>query len=323
MDCARAMLFQPNLPPPNKRMAAMAPIDQTKTLPIDPAQMPPGTVTKKQMPPYYRMTLAILPLFAGGLALWAMLNLQTGNEFADIFKALMVGIVVALVSYSINRFAIDWGTDLAASGIVSAGIFSIVSMLAVGICLWAFTYAGIVLPDVRYLRLDDHGQTLVQFIDARNTQATRSKRIVPVIRAAKDDLYYHAECEPRVSCLSGRGNGGRGPITRMLEEKSARAADIAKQVEEGAQRHATTIAGINKLVGEYQTVLDQGDKPIGKRRQELARIDARIAQAVTTLNEAMPVSLLAAYGAELMAGVIVPGRPQATQSINRLLTKHG
>ena len=301
----------------------MTPIDRAKTLPIDPAQKPPGTITRKEPPPYFRMILVFLPVFAGGLAIWAMLNLQSGSGFADIFKAVMVGIVVGIVSYAINRFAVDWGTELAASGIVSAGIFSVLSMLAVGACLWAFTYAGIVLPDVRYLQLDKFGQALVHYIDVQNKQASKSRRLVPVVRAAKDDLFYHAECEPRISCLSGKGNGGRGPITRILEEKAARGGDIAKQVEEGAELHAATIAKINKLVGDYQTILDNSDKSIAKRRQELVRIDAQIGQAITTLHEAMPVSLLSAYGEELKSGVNIPGRPKATQAVNRLLAKHG
>ncbi len=301
----------------------MTPIDRTRTLPIDPAQNPPGKVAKKQIPPYYRMILVILPVFAGGLAIWAMLNLQSGSGFSDIAKAVMVGVVVGLVSYCINRFAVDWGTELAASGIVSAGIFSVLSMLAVGACLWAFTYAGIVLGDVRYLQLDNYGRALVLYIEAQNKQASKSKRIVPVIRAAKDDLFHHGECEARTSCLSGRGNGGRGPITRVLEEKAARGGDIAKQVEEGAQLHAATIARINKLVGDYQTVLDRGDQSIAKRRQELVRIDAHIGQAITALHEAMPVTLLSAYGGELKSGVNIPGRAKTTQAVNRLLAKHG
>lgn len=301
----------------------MTPIEHTKTMPIDPAQQAPGKVTKRQLPPYYRMFLVVLPLFAGGLAIWAMLNLQSGDGIADIFKAMMVGVVVGMVSYAINRFAVDWGTELAASGIVSAGIFSVASILAVGACLWAFTYAGIVLPDVRYLELDKFGQTLIQYIDAQNKQASKSRRLVPVVRAAKDDLYYHAECEAKTSCLSGKGKGERGTITRILEEKAARGGDIAKQVEEGAELHATTIARINKLVGDYQTVLDQGDKSIAKRRQELVRIDAQIGQAITALHEAMPVSLLSAYGEELKSGINIPGRPKATQAVNRLLAKHG
>ena len=301
----------------------MTPIDHAKTPPIDPAQQAPGKVTKRRMPSYYRMFLTTLPVFAGVLAIWAMLNLQSGSGFADIFKAVMVGVVVGMVSYAINRFAIDWGSELAASGIVSAGIFSVASMFAVGACLWAFTYAGIVLPDVRYLQLDEFGQELVQYIDAQNKQASKSKRLLPVMRATKDDLVHHAECEAKTSCLSGKGKGGRGTITRILEEKAARGGNIASEVEEGAELQAATIARINKLVGDYQKILDQSDKSIAKRRQELARIDGQIGQAITALHEAMPVSLLTAYGKELKSGINIPGRAKATQAVNRLLAKHG
>ncbi len=179
------------------------------------------------------------------------------------------------------------------------------------------------MPDVRYLQLDNYGQRLVQYIDAQNKQASKSRRLLPVIRATKDDLVHHAECEAQNSCLSGKGKGGRGTITRILEEKAARGGDIAKQVEEGGELHTATIARINKLVGDYQTVLDKNDNTIARRRQELARIDAQIGQAITALHEAMPVSLLSAYGVELKSGINIPARPKATQAVNRLLAKHG
>ena len=143
------------------------------------------------------------------------------------------------------------------------------------------------------------------------------------IRATKDDLVHHAECEAKTSCLSGKGKGGRGTITRILEEKAARGGNIASEVEEGAELQAATIARINKLVGDYQTVLDKNDNTIAKRRQELARIDGQIGQAITALHEAMPVSLLTAYGMELKSGINIPARPKATQAVNRLLAKHG
>ena len=129
----------------------------------------------------------------------------------EIGKAVLVGIVVAIVSYAINRFAVDWGTELAAGGYLLAGAFSLLSMMAVGACLWFFSFGGIVLPDVRILRFEDHGLALSQNLQMRQEQASKAMQIIPVIAATRDDLSYHAECEARTGCVSGRGGAWTPP----------------------------------------------------------------------------------------------------------------
>lgn len=291
--------------------------------PVDTAQAPAGKFIKRRWPAYYHLFLMLLPVLAGGMAFWAMLNLQTGNGIGEIFKALLIGLSAGLVSFGINKTAIDWGTDLAASGSVLAGVFSIVSILVVGLCLGSFTYAGIVQPDVAELELEDHGAALVGYVDAKNAHASQAERLVPVIRAARDNLAHQAGCEVTESCVSGRGNGGRGPVARVLEEKAIRAGDIAGQVEAGLALRESTRADLNDLLGAYQTTLNDRSKSLLERRQALTTIDAQIGQKVATLGETIPVPLLVAYADELKAGVSIPARPEASAAVNGLLRRQG
>jgi len=106
------------------------------------------------------------------------------------------------------------------------------------------------------------------------------------------DLPAKASCEIREACISGRGKGGRGTIAKILEGLASRAVAISEQLETGEITRQSTLKQLNKLVGEYQSVLGQSDKSIWERRGELQKIDAKVNQIIATLDEAIPLSLL-------------------------------
>ncbi len=274
------------------------------------------------IPPYFELFLWLLPIFAGTFSGWAMVNLHLEVTTGVIAKAALVGVVVAIVSYAINRFAVDWGTELAAGGYMLAGAFSLLSMMVVAACLWLFSFGGIVLPDVRILRFEDHGITLSQNLQHRQEQASKAMQVVPVISATRDDLAYHSVCETQSGCLSNRG-GGVGTLSRVLDERSQRASTIADQLNTGTQTFAAIVAQANELLGEYQTVLNDDELSLKQRRQELIRIDGAFVNVVGGLEQAVPVALISAYAQEILDGVTIPNRPDATRTVNTLLRKHG
>lgn len=293
-----------------------------KVYPVNPSDSAGPKVEKKTKPPYFIFALATLPMFACGLVMWAMINLHLEVDASVYFKAIMIGIVAGLVSYCINRFAIDWGAELTASGMPAAGIFSVFSMLAVAACIWFFSFGGITLPDVRILRMEDHGRDLARYVELQNTRASQAMRIVPVIKSASSDFSSHRKCEFEVGCISLNG-GGAGTITRIIGEKAVRADNIASQLIEGTELLSATLVMVNDLQGQYQAILSDNEKSISKRRQMLVKIDAEIGQSIVRLNEAIPVSLIAAYAQELKTPVSIPDRPRATRAVNTLLNKHG
>lgn len=274
------------------------------------------------LPPYFDLFLAMLPVFAGLFAGWGMLNLHLEVTWGVVVKAGLVGVVVAIVSYCINRFAIDWGTELAAGGYVLAGFFSLLSMMGVGACLWFFSFGGIVLPDVRVLRFEDHGMALGHHLSARREQASQAMRLVPVMVAARDDLSYHAACERAAGCVSGRG-GGAGTLSRVLDERSNRAGAISEQLSAGIQSYDSILVSANELLVQYQTVLNDNEASLKVRRQELIRIDGEFTQVISGLENAVPVALIQAYAQELLEGVALPSRPGASIAVNALMRKHG
>ena len=274
------------------------------------------------MPEYFTLFLILLPIFAGLFAAWAMVNLHLEVTGGVIAKAALIGIVVAIVSYAINRFAIDWGAELAASGYSLAGVFSVVSMMVVGGFLWFFSFGGIVLPDVRVLRFEDHGIALSQNLQLRQEQANKAMRVVPVIAAARDDFSFHSACEISQGCISSRG-GGAGTISRVLDERSRRAGNIAEQLDAGTQEFASIVIKANDALIEYQRVLNDDALSLKERRQELIRLDGVFVSIISGLEEAVPLALIGAYAQELIDGVVIPNRGNATRIVNALLRKHG
>lgn len=292
-----------------------------KVMPIDIGRDIGPRIEGKPKPPYFVMLMVILPIFSGCFVFWAMLNLSLDIDAGNILKASMVGVVTALVSFAINKFAIDWSTELAASGMPLVGVFGATSILVVGVCLWFFSFGGINLPDVRSLRLADHHTALTQYSESEYGKASQATRIVPVIRAISSDLAHLAQCEVSTGCVSGKG--GAGTLSRLLEEKARRAAGIATQLDAGTAILAVSVSRINESLGNYQTILN--DKSISdlKRRQALIKNDAETGRLIAVMKEAVPVSLLSAYAKELAQQVNIPGKARESGIVTTILRQHG
>ena len=278
---------------------------------------------KRQQPPFESILLVVLSVGTGFMAFLAMLGLIPETGIAAYAKAAVVAIIAAIVSYAINRFAIEKGAPLAATGYVLAAVISIVSILFVGAGLFASTYAGMTIGSVNELQLQHHGQALVRHVGEENAKFTQATRTLPVIQSISDDLNNKVACELSASCISGRGNGGRGPVTRAMEALAGRADTITAQIVAGESKRQRLIARLNDQLASYQTVLGNSELALEERRRQLVGIDADINQTLSEIGEAVPTSLLAAYARELETGVTIEGRPEATSRLNSILGDHG
>ena len=122
--------------------------------------------------------------------------------------------------------------------------------------------------------------------------------------------------------ISGR-SAGRGPITRFLEEKIARARIIAEEKETGEDTRRGVVAEINSLMVRYRRTLAAINRDVWERRIDLEAINALIDQKLALLDEAQPVVLMEAYAKELLSGVIIADRPEATARLNSIFKAHG
>lgn len=278
---------------------------------------------KRERPTFENVLLVVLSIGTGFMAFLAMLGLIPETGLSAYAKAVVVAAIAAVVSYAINRFAIEKGAPLAATGYVLAAIISIVSILFVGAGLFASTYAGMTINSVNELQLQHHGQALSRHIGNQNAKFTQATRTLPVIQSISADLNQKVACELATSCISGRGNGGRGPVTRAMEALAGRADTIAAQLFAGEHKRQQLIAKLNDQLASYQNALGTSERSLEERRRELAGIDADLNQTLSEIGEAVPTSLLSAYARELQAGVSIDGRAEATSRLNAILNDHG
>ena len=288
----------------------------------------PSGKTPVRLPPRKGVNISELALPLFSLATGAMIGLSAPqliepDGLLDWLKIAVLSSSAALVSYTVNRWAVEHGAELAGRGYLTAGIVSVGSMLAVGTGLFASTFAGLTIKDVNDLKLQQHGQALAAYVEAANEQASKSVQLKPILDAAVADIELHVACEQKESCLSGRGDGGRGRVTRGLEPIATRASEISRQVAQGDASRSERLKTLNGFVGEYQTVFNASDLDMAARRQQLSQIDTKIKQDVGALLDAMPVSLITAYGAELDNGFTIAGRPEASANVSALLGRHG
>ncbi len=278
---------------------------------------------KRQQPAFESVLLVVLSVGTGLMAFLAMLGLIPETGIAAYAKAAVVAIVASVVSYAINRFAIDKGAPLAATGYVLAAVISIVSILFVGAGLFASTYAGMTITSVNELQLQHHGQALARHVGKENSKFTQATRTLPVIQSIDADLNQKVACELTESCISGRGNGGRGPVTRMMEALAGRAETITAQIVAGEAKRQKLISNLNDQLANYQTTLGSTQLSLEDRRQKLIGIDGGINQTLSEIGEAVPTSLLSAYARELQSGVTIDGRLEAESRLNSILGDHG
>ena len=277
---------------------------------------------KKKAKPFATVITTGLSLSSGLMLAFAVPNLIGGEGGTDLAKALLLAGSGALVSLGVNRLAVEKGAMQAAIGTSGAMLVSTVSMLAVGAGLFAATYAGLVIKDVDTLRQQKFGTEYAEFIDLRNQKAIEAGRAAPVIRAIVDDLAAKEACERQTSCISGRGNGGIGPVYHVLAEERQRTESIASQVESGDIVRRTALERLNTLLAEYQNILGDGELTESERRKKLQANVALAGQVVSDLNEAVPTALLSAFVSELRNGVTISGRANTTRKVNALLAGH-
>lgn len=273
--------------------------------------------------PLDKVLILLTAIFSGILLALAMPNLVGDDSWLGISKALLIAGAATTVAYGVIRLAIEKGAPLTAINFVGAGVTSVVSILIVGIGLFASTFAGLTIGSVADLQLQEHGTKLSRFITYRNQIVTKAGQSGPAIQSIATDLKLKALCELQTSCVSGRGQGGRGTITRILEDKSARATGIKEQFSAGEAKRKSTLFRLNGLLANYQKALGNEEKTIAEKRTALQKIDAEIGQAMSDLDEALPISLLKAYANELQTGVEILNRPTATARLNDILRSHG
>ena len=275
-----------------------------------------------------KLSFAKKMLMATTAASGAMLGFAvyklTGAETAlDVIKATVIALGGILVAYGVGTLAIERGAALAAMNFPGAKLTSIGSMLAVGMGLATSTFAGLTIDKVEDLRLSQYGTQLSTYIDEQDQLASKAARTGPALKAIVSDLQQKTTCEKSSSCVSLRGNGGRGTVTRALENKTARAEGILKEFQTGEAVREKSLAQVAGLVANYDTMLDNSDLSKTERRKALRKIVAKIKRALNILKEALPVALLDAYAKELQESTSIADRPVASQNLNAIFGNHG
>lgn len=243
--------------------------------------------------PFAKKILVGATGLSGAMLGMAVYNLTDGETALDVVKAGVMTVAGIIVSYGVSAQAIEKGAALAAINFPGAKLTSIASILAVGTGLFASTNAGLTINKVGELRLAQFGAQMAGYVDRQDQVVSKAGRTGPALKAVVADLQQNTACEKSSSCISLRGNGGRGTVTRMLEIKTARAEGILKEFEAGEAIRSGALSQISGLVSDYDTTLDNSDLSKKERRKELQE------------------------------GVSIADRVVASQNLNAIFRNHG
>ncbi|CUI01873.1 hypothetical protein [Leisingera aquaemixtae] len=265
------------------------------------------------------LAILIANLILVPLALFAMSE-ESGPTAA--VKNLVVGAAAAGAAFGVNRFALDRLAPLHAIGFRLAGVVAVVAILITGAGTALGSFTGLTYKSVEAKTYSEAGQDMTAYIGAVNEVALVATRIVPSVETIAENIDQTASCESRSSCLSGRGNGGRGPMSRALETAAAQAFSIAQALQVGELEREQLLEDLNDLNAAYFEVLSESGKPVSDRRAELQAIHSEIRQVASALTEVMPLGVVQGYAGDLRAGSTLPGNPSGTRILNGFLHGH-
>lgn len=155
----------------------------------------PVRLPKRKLPPLLDIALPLTAAGSGAMLFLAVPNIIEGGDWLSWAKAGTLSGSAVVVSFAVNKLAIERGAPLATTGYWGAALTSVGSMLVVGGGLFAATYAGLVFNDVAALRLQEHGASLTEHVAARSASASQASRIGPALQAVVDDLAQKRDCE--------------------------------------------------------------------------------------------------------------------------------
>lgn len=237
--------------------------------------------------------------------------------------ATVIAAIAGAAAFGVNHLAIKKGAALAALNFKSALVTSVVAIVLVGGSISLGTTTGLIKDPTEILRLQVQQAGVAEVTAHQNKIAVETTRAIPVLKTIVSDLSQKAACEETANCISKAKVVGRGSITIALEDKAARAANIVEQLENGEVIRKASLKRLNQYMAEYRKKLDDNTLSIIEKRAALQGVFAKIVQERSTLDEAIPHTLLLAYANELLSPFELEGRPVVSRKITAILNKHG
>lgn len=284
------------------------------------SQHVPTRVRDKPRSPYLTKVLFAAPMLSAFMLAMGLINLIGAGTLIDWAKIIVIALAAFVISYAVYRLAIEKGAPLAARGISSAGLISVLSITFVATGLWMGTYPGLALPGVEERRLQEYVVAKSDYAQEQSSVATSAARLVPLVTSISADLSQKFDCEVASSCVSGSGSGGYGPTARVLENLAARARAVADEASGGLAARDTLLDELAGLMRAMQETLVDESLSIWERRTQLRQLDTQVGQVLERLEGAVPAAMVMAYGAELRAGIELPNSPGTANTINRYLS---
>lgn len=230
---------------------------------------------------------------------------------AGWLKLLIFGLAAWLVSFLVNRLAVEHGVALASQGSKIAGPLSGVSVLLVGAAFLMATFTGLTTPKVEEMRLSGYLETFERYVDGRVVVADKTAELVPIMQSLAEDLNARSQQE----CA----NGGCGSIARALQALHGRANGLSTQMTASLGSRQDVLDRISALRKSMNTTLLDESFNIWTRRANLRRQHGQMLSLLAELKNAVPVSMVSTYARELQSGVLIPGRENASAQINQTL----
>ncbi len=198
--------------------------------------------------------LALGLIFLANLILIPMAMFAIGEETGAMasIKYLTIGVGASAAAFGVAYVAMKSLAPLHAIGFRLAGALAVGGILLTGAGTSLGSFTGVTYRSVEAKIYQQSGRALSAFIGEANEVALIAERVGPAMADVSDDIARTEICEIQRSCLSRRGNGGRGSMSNALGSWAGQAQGVADALEAGAQTRRELLDDLNHLNTRFQ-----------------------------------------------------------------------
>jgi hypothetical protein len=235
----------------------------------------------------------------------------------------MLGLAGGVAAYSVNHIGITKGAYQAAIKAPGAAAASLGAMALAGVTISIASFTGAVINPVDQNRLQEFGRENAAYVEARIDSVARADEVIIAAQSAYAQIKASRLCEELESCVSRRGNGGRGTAFYTLQSAETEISTVLEKLTEGETLRDEALEALLETNAVLQDALNITSPSRKARRMAVQEQISEQNAALLELDRALPLSLVGGLAGELERGVEIPGNADLTKRINERLAKAG
>lgn len=251
---------------------------------------------------------------------YGLIDPQSVLEWAEVA---LLGAAGGLSAYAVNHISITKGAYQSAIKVPGAMVASLGAMGIAAGTISIASFNGAVINPIDKMRVQEFGQEHIAYVEKRISNARSADQVIVAVEAAHGQVKAARICEETASCVSRRGNGGKGTAYYTLQNAETEIATVLEKLTDSTDARDKALEALEESKGDFQRAVRSANPSRQARRSKVQEQLSVQEEALAALDRAVPLSLVEGLAEGLERGVSIPGNADLSARISERLSKAG